>query len=147
MSRDPLEQFRRQPQQAATAPAGANGLKPYVAFKAVDKKQDRLDIRRVLGDSGMPKYAFLVDIRYSRDFEDELVLKYTLYTVRIAGRNLRLLRLAIADSLCEWMEVFHPKEHIPPAPGEALITSIIFEPDELQDAAQQQKVEGKEAVA
>lgn len=143
MSRDPLEQFRRQPQP--TAAADTNGLKPYEAFKA-GGKQDRLDIRRVLGDSGMPKYAFLVDIRYPRDYEDELVLKYTLYTVKITGKNLKKVRLAIADSMCEWIEAFHPNEHVRPTdPTAPLITGVVFEPDELP--AQQMKAEEKEAIA
>ena len=143
MSRDPLEQFRRQPQPTATA--DANGLKPYEAFKA-GGKQDRLDIRRVLGDSRMPKYNFLVDIAYTRDFEDELVLKYTLYHVRIKGRNLKKLRLALADGLCEWIEDFHPNEHQRPVnQDDPVITSIVFEPDELP--AQQKKVEEKETIA
>jgi hypothetical protein len=142
MQRNPLDQFRRQtqpPQQQTGTGAGAGGLQPYVAFKAVDRKQDRLDVKRVIGDSGMPKYAFLVDIRYNAGFETELVLKYTLYEIRIAGKNLEPVRLAIADSRCVWIEAFHPNEHTPPTdPNAPLITSILFEPDETQ-----QKVESK----
>src|ERR1700726_2266707 len=111
---DPLEQFRRPQAPPQPEPrARPSGLQPYVAYKVFDRKQDRLDIRRVLGDSGMPKYAFLGDIRYNASFEDELTLIYTIYTVKIKGKNLRPVREAIADSRCDFIQVFHPNEHIP----------------------------------
>lgn len=114
-----------------------NGLLPYVAYKA-DRNQDRLDIRRVLGDSAMPKYNFLVDVRYNAGFEDQLTLIYTVYTVKIQGKNLRSVRVAIAESRCDFIQAFHPNEHAAPDdPDAAVITSILFTIDEEQKAEEE----------
>ena len=134
--RNPLDQFRREPQQQQQPQTGTGagaGLKPYAAFKAVDRKQERLDIRRLLGDSATPRYALLSDIRYKRDNPDRFVLVFTTYTATVSGKNLHEVRQAIAEGRCDFIQDFHPKEYMQPEPNAPVITSIVFFPEAVEE--------------
>jgi len=130
---DPLGQFRRPGIKPAEKPASklkdktvaaaAGGLKPYVAFDAKDKLVC-LEIRRVLGATHCPTYAYLLNLTYDYEFYTGFVLYYSFMQVQVRGKNLRDVISAIKLRKCEFIQDFHAGEHVLPAEGEPVINSI-----------------------
>jgi hypothetical protein len=111
-TRDPLEQFRRKeapPPQAAPA----TGKPPYEAYKAQDRKPERLEIRRVLGEGHAPSYRYLMDIAFNGSFGTEIVLIYSFMVVKIRGKNLQPVIYALLESRCDFIQDYHPDEFMP----------------------------------
>ena len=106
------------------APQAAASLKPYEAYKVKDKGAERLEIRRVLGESHAPSYRYLMDVSFNGDYGTELVLIYSFLMVKIKGRQMQPLIRAILEGTCAFIQDFHPKEFLQPQPGAAIIESI-----------------------
>jgi DNA-directed RNA polymerase subunit RPC12/RpoP len=102
---------------------------PYKAYDTTgNRKAERLDIRRLLGFSSMPRYNFILDIRYSRDSDKEFVIVCTFYEVVVQGENLKLVRQAISDGKCDYIQDYDAREYAPPSPDQPIITSIEIMP-------------------
>lgn len=146
-SNDPLAGFRgdstvagigksifRQISQSATSDQMAGDPHFYAAYGVGDRSQERLEIRRVLGtllpdgsrDAAWhaPSYRYLVDVIYDGEYGTELVLAFSFLLVKIKGRNLQALNLAILDGTCSFIQEYHENEFSPPAKDAPVIVSI-----------------------
>src|SRR6266702_2998207 len=125
----PAETYNRnrQPQPPpvpTAAPQAATNLKPYEAFRVKDRGAERLEIRRVLGESHAPSYRYLMDVSFNGDFGTELILIYSFLMVKIKGKQMQPLLRSILEGTCAFIQDFHPQEFSPPEPGAAIIESI-----------------------
>ena len=125
----PAETYDRNRQQQPPpaqqfAPQAATNLKPYEAYKVKDRGAERLEIRRVLGESHAPSYRYLMDVSFNGDYGTELILIYSFLMVKIRGRQMQPLIRAILEGTCAFIQDFHPQEFSPPPPGSAIIESI-----------------------
>ena len=112
-TRDPLEQFRRKEAPSPQA-APATGKPPYEAYKAQDRKPERLEIRRVLGESHAPSYRYLMDVAFNGSFGTEIVLIYSFMVVKIKGKNLQPVIYALLESRCDFIQDYDAREFAPP---------------------------------
>jgi len=136
LANDPLAAFRRQPQTASFNPQtvssqppaqqAAPGLKPYKAFDTRERAPERLEIRRVLGETHAPSYRYLMDVAFNGEFGTELLLVYSFLLVKIKGRNLYPIIRALLEGRCAFLQDFHPNEFAPPQGNEPVIESITF---------------------
>jgi len=135
MQQNPLDRWRTNQPPASTPtdnrdshqqqqPPPANGLKPYEAYRVKDGGAERLEIRRVLGESHAPGYRYLMDVSFNGDFGTELVLIYSFFMVKIKGQQMQSLIRAIRDGTCVFIQDFHEKEFSQPEPGAAIIETI-----------------------
>ena len=122
---DPLDAFRRNKPADNTVAKANLRLKPYEAFRTKERT-DRLEIRRVLGETRAPSYRYLMDIGFNGEFGTELVLYFSFLIVKIAGKNMQPLIRAIIDGNCAVLQDFHPKEFIAPAEDAPIITSVEY---------------------
>ena len=126
---DPLAQYRRpgaKRTQKPAEPPPKGGRKSYQAFDAKDKLVC-LDIRRVLGTTHSPTYAYLLNIAHDHDYFTNFVLYYSFMQVKVRGKNLKDVITAIKLRKAEFIQDFHPGEHEPPKAGEPVIDSITVE--------------------
>ena len=136
MTNDPLAAYRRRsvdasfnpqavpPQQAVQQ--AASGLKPYKAFEIRERTAERLEIRRVLGETHAPSYRYLMDVAFNGQYGTELLLVYSFLIVKIKGKNLQPVTYAILEGRCSCIQDFHPNEFAPPQGNEPVIESIEF---------------------
>jgi hypothetical protein len=127
--RDPLSQFRRQEQRtqdAASTLANLGGLKPYEAYKAQDRKPERLEIRRLLAPTHAPSYRYLMDVSYDGGGGTIINLIYSFVAVEIKGRNLQPVAYSIVENRCDFIQDYDPREHAQPEPDKPVIDSIKF---------------------
>jgi hypothetical protein len=127
---DPLKQFRRpgatRAERRAEPPPPPGTPKRYRAFDAQDKLLC-LEIRRVLGTTHAPTYAYLLNIAFDHEYFTGFVLYYTFMRVKVRGKNLKDVITALKLRKCEYIQDFHPSEYAPPKPDEPLIESITVE--------------------
>ncbi len=127
---DPLKQFRRpgttRAERRAEPPPPPGTPKVYRAFDAQDKLVC-LEIRRVLGTTHAPTYAYLLNIAFDHEFYTGFVLYYSFMQVKVRGRNLKDVITALKLRKCEYIQDFHPGEFGPPTPDEPFIESIKVE--------------------
>jgi hypothetical protein len=126
---DPLKEFRRPEARRAEKPPEPppkGGRKRYEAFNAKDKLVC-LDIRRVLGATHAPTYAYLLNVAYDHEYFTNFVLYFSFMQVKVRGKNLREVITAIKLRKCEFIQDFHPREYEPPKPDEPIIESISVE--------------------
>src|SRR5258708_5724251 len=106
---DPLAKFRRpgttRAERRAEPPPPPGALKPYCAFEAKDKLIC-LEIRRVLGTTHAPTWAYLLNISFDHDFFTGVVLHFTFMRVKVRGKNLKELITAIKLRKCEFIQDF-----------------------------------------
>lgn len=127
MAHDRLGKWRRpeQPtreQAPGSPPPGAKP--PYEAYKAQDRKRERLEIRRVLHPWHMPSYRYLFDISYDGRNGTVANLIFTPMNVEIRGRNLQAVISAIGDGQCQFIQDFDARAFLEPAPDQPIIESI-----------------------
>jgi hypothetical protein len=127
---DPLKQFRRagstRAERRAEPPPPPGTPKPYRAFDAQDKLVC-LEIRRVLGTTHAPTYAYLLNIAFDHEYYTAFVLYFSFMQVKVRGKNLKDVITAIKLRKCEYIQDFHPGEYERPKPDEPLIESIKVE--------------------
>jgi hypothetical protein len=127
---DPLKPFRRpgstRAERRAEPPPLPGSLKPYRAFDAQDKLVC-LEIRRVLGTTHAPTYAYLLNITFDHEYYTGFVLHFSFMQVKVRGKNLKDVITALKLRKCEYIQDFHPSEFAPPKPGEPIIESIKVE--------------------
>ena len=117
MARDPLEQFKRKPDQKSTGqpssppvqsqpasqqvPPAENddmmepprqfdprtGKEIYIPFHVSSRRRDRLEIRPEIGPWLFPRYFDLADMIVNRREGTEIVLQFPAYAVYIEGRQ------------------------------------------------------------
>lgn len=132
MANDPLAAFRRQQPstgsypQAVSPQQAATGLKPYKAFEIRERAAERLEIRRVLGETHAPSYRYLMDVSFNGQYGTELLLVYSFLLVKIKGKNLQPVIHAILEGRCAFIQDFHSNEFAPPQENEPVIASIEF---------------------
>ena len=126
---DPLKEFRRPGARRAEKPAEPprkDGRKSYQAFDAKDKLVC-LEIRRVLGTTHAPTYAYLLNIAFDHEFFTNFVLSYSFMQVKVRGKNLKDVIAALKMRKCEFIQDFHPGRYERPKPDEPIIESITVE--------------------
>lgn len=132
MANDPLASFRRQQPGAGSHPQAvspqqaATGLKLYKAFEIRERASERLEIRRVLGETHAPSYRYLLDVSFNGQYGTELLLAYSFLIVKIRGQNLQPVIRAILEGKCDVIQDYHPNEFAPPQENEPVIASIEF---------------------
>lgn len=139
MANDPLAAFRRQQPDASFNPQtvspqqatgqATTGLKPYKAFEIRERAAERLEIRRVLGETHAPSYRYLMDVSFNGQYGTELLLVYSFLIVKIKGKNLQPVIYAILEGRCHCIQDFHPNEFASPQANEPVIESIAFAPE------------------
>jgi len=127
---DPLAKFRRpgstRAERRAAPPPPPGTPKPYRAFEASDRLVC-LEIRRVLGTTHAPTYAYLLNIAFDHEYFTNFVLFYSFMQVKVRGRNLKDVITAIKLRKCEYIQDFRSGEFAPPKPEEPVIESIKVE--------------------
>ncbi|SMF97899.1 hypothetical protein SAMN02949497_4775 [Methylomagnum ishizawai] len=125
MADDPLAKFRKSPtvKPEATLPESKAGLPDYQAFDAKDKIK-RLEIRRVMGAFHTPAYAYLLNVIFDGYHGTELVLVYSFMLVKVKGRNLHPITLAVQEGKCAFIQDYDPRAFAEPAPDAPFIESI-----------------------
>lgn len=141
MTHDPLAPFRKISQGASIEnPAGDAG--GYAAFGSAEGRPlDRLEIRRLTGESHAPAYRYLMDIAYDRDFGTEIVLFYSFMQVQIKGQNLTPVVSSLLASNCVFIQDHDVREYPQPVQsGAPLIEKIDVR---ISSEAERAKHEGK----
>lgn len=127
---DPLARFQRE--QLAHAISNKEeqslraGVQPYQAFALMDKteKNTRLQIRCANGLTHSASYSGLQDVCYDGFQGSELILRYSFMLVKIKGKNLQALIMAIEKHECAYLQDYDKQFFIPPKANEMLIESI-----------------------
>lgn len=114
--------FEDAPAKASTAESAA-GLPVYQAFEAKDRLK-RLDIRHSGGMWHSPAYAYLLDIMTDGERGKEIALLYSFMLVKIRGKNLHPVTLALQNNGCAFIQDFDAKKFTTPPQGEPIIDSI-----------------------
>lgn len=127
---DPLAQYRRpgakRAEKPVEVPPSKSGRKSYLAYEAKDKLLC-LEIRRVLGTTHAPTYAYLLNLSFDHEYYTGFVLYFSFLQVKVRGRNLREVINAIKMRNCEFIQDFHAGEYEQPKPDEPIIESITVE--------------------
>lgn len=134
---NPLTRFRivdtqintaafRQISQSATADRIAGDPSFYAAYGTGDRRQERLELRRVLGTWHSLPYRYLLNVVFNGNYATELVLLYSTQLVQIAGRNMQPIIRAILEGTCTFLQDYHPNEFTPPSPDAPVIASIEY---------------------
>jgi hypothetical protein len=99
---DPLSSFRK---QTANTPSESafNGADEYFAFVAKDRVE-RLKIKRANSPTHAPGYAYLLDIIYDGNFGTDFVLVYTILGVKVTGRNLQPVIMALLAGTADYIQ-------------------------------------------
>jgi hypothetical protein len=135
---DPLAKFRNNtagvPPGLFPAPADNDD---YVAFGAKDRVE-RLKIKRAKYPTHAPGYAYLLDIIYDGNDGTDFVLVYTILGVKVTGRNLQPVIMALLAGTADYIQEFDRAKWPKPSDAKApVIESIeIVVQDNAQPAAQ-----------
>lgn len=123
---DPLAQYRRTSASPAggVQPPSAGGPNEYLAFGTKDRLV-RLKIRRARPLTHSIPYNLLLDVIYDGDFGTNIVLVYTVLTVRVEGRNLQKLVHAVENHTADFFQEFDPEKWSKPADAKAPIIECI----------------------
>ena len=140
---DPLARLKSLRTEAAEAPVvvAATEKPPYLAFKAVNRRQLRLHLKaaRNTGKYRLGErigYHFLHRIIDDDDCGEQLALVYQFAVVFIRGRNLFSVAEAIEREVCEWVQPFDAAKWEKPANPEApFVESIEIRVDREQIVA------------
>ena len=132
---DTFAQFRK---PAKTQSESAfNGADEYSAFVAKDRVE-RLKIKRANSPTHAPGYAYLLDIIYDGNHGTDFVLVYTILGVKVTGRNLQPVIMALLAGTADYIQEFDRAKWKKPLDAETpVIESIeIVVQDNAQPAAQ-----------
>lgn len=133
---DPLSSFRK---QTANTPSESafNGADEYFAFVAKDRVE-RLKIKRANQPTHAPGYAYLLDIIYDGNYGTDFVLVYTILGVKVTGRNLQPVIMALLAGTADYIQEFDRAKWPKPLDAKApVIESIeVVVQDNAQPAAQ-----------
>ena len=125
----PTSQFHREEQPQAPLRAANQSRAAKKIYEAFDKNgcpAPYLEIRCVLKPSQAPQSRHLMDVVYSADFDNDFTLLYSFMAVEVRGANLKVVRRAIQNGQCEFIQEFHKNEFAQPQQAEPVITSINF---------------------
>ena len=129
---DPLTRWITPKREPTVGPTG----KPiYEAFKALDRRQLRLELCPRRGTWEAMPYLGLTRITRDRDYGTRLGLVWSFATVIITGRHLQEVARAVRQEHCEFLREFDAEQFDPPADGSALIESI-----EIHTATQEEEI-------
>ncbi len=133
---DPLAKFRRNAVADSAAPA-PDGDDAYVAFGAKDRVE-RLKIKRTDKPTHAPGYSYLLDIIYDGKHGTNFVLVYTVLGVKVAGKNLQPVIMALLAGTADFIQEFDRNQWPKPTDAKApVIESIeIVVQENAQPAAQ-----------
>lgn len=136
----------RQISQSATPDRMSGDPHHYDAFVPSGHTQERLKIRRVLGERQSPSYRYLMNILSDDEFGTRITLVYSFMEVKIEGKNLQLVMEAVEDGTCALIQEYHANEFTPPATDAPVITRITFVGREEKDGRTvgKEKPEGKD---
>ena len=133
---DPLSAFRK---TTASTPSESafSGADEYSAFVAKDRVE-RLKIKRANSPTHAPGYAYLLDIIYDGNFGTDFVLVYTILGVKVTGRNLQPVIMALLAGTADYIQEFDRAKWPKPLDAKApVIESIeVVVQDTAQPAAQ-----------
>jgi hypothetical protein len=144
-----LAQFTRRgnnappPNNAETsASEPEDGSVGYQAYRSVDRKQARLELRSAMHASEWVPYGYLLRIVVD-PLGKHLALIFTFMAITVHGENLELIAHAVADERCDYIQEFSPKRWGKPADSEAaFVESIEFIVDKPpMSAAEKEAVE------
>jgi hypothetical protein len=137
MSGDPLSNFRKKTANAPVETTPPDDVDPYVAFAAKDRVE-RLKIKRANQPAHAPGYAYLLDIIYDGQHGTDFVLVYTILGVKVTGRNLQPVVMALLAGTADYIQEFDRSKWPKPTDAKApFIESIeIVVQDNAQPAAQ-----------
>lgn len=134
---DPLAKFRKD--TAGVPPMlqpSQTGDDDYVAFGAKDRVE-RLKIKRAKYPTHAPGYAYLLDIIYDGNSGTDFVLVYTILGVKVTGRNLQPVIMALLAGTADYIQEFDKSKWRKPDASAPVIDSIeIVVQDNAQPAAQ-----------
>ncbi|GHO66546.1 hypothetical protein KSC_054380 [Ktedonobacter sp. SOSP1-52] len=130
-SKDPLAAFRKfgqspfkQISTTATPDQMAGDPHHYSAYGLGERSQERLEIRSLLAPWHAPSYHYLLDIVFNGNFGTETILTFSFLVVKIEGKNLQAVNVAIREGVCTYIQDYDKREFTPPAEGEPVITKI-----------------------
>ena len=133
---DTFSQFRK---TTASTPSESafSGADEYCAFLAKDRVE-RLKIKRANSPTHAPGYAYLLDIIYDGNFGTDFVLVYTILGVKVTGRNLQPVIMALLAGTADYIQEFDRAKWPKPLDAKApVIESIeVVVQDTAQPAAQ-----------
>ena len=129
---DPLDKFRKRNSDFPPSDPGTG----YVAFAAKDRVE-RLKIKRANKPTHAPGYGYLLDIIYDGNHGTNFVLVYTMLGVKVSGRNLQPVILALLAGTADFIQEYDRSQWPKPADAQApLIESIeVVVQDNAQPAA------------
>jgi hypothetical protein len=119
---------------AETTPS--DDVDEYRAFAAKDRVE-RLKIKRAKYPTHAPGYAYLLDIIYDGNFGTDFVLVYTILGVKVTGKNLQPVIMALLAGTADYIQEFDRSKWPKPTDAKApIIESIeIVVQDNAQPAA------------
>jgi hypothetical protein len=98
-------------------------LPEYQAFDAKDRTKI-IRIRRTNGTNHAPANTYLLDVVSDGGKNQEIAIIYSFMVVKIRGRNLHHLQLAIEKRECDFIQNYDAEIFAPPEPDEAIIDDI-----------------------
>jgi hypothetical protein len=127
---DPLARFQREQLAHAISnkeeQSSKEGVQNYHAFSLMEKsdKTTRLQIRCAMGLTHSATYSSLLDVCYDGFHGTELVLNYSFMQVKIKGKHLQALTMAIEKHECAYIQDYHPQFFLPAKSNDAVIELI-----------------------
>src|SRR6266851_5224334 len=106
---DPLAKLKSLRSEGSEPPEPSADKQPYMAFKAVNRRQLRLHLRaaRNAGKFRVGErmtYSYLHRIVDDDDRGEQLALVYQFAVVIIRGRHLSMVAEAIEEERCAWLQ-------------------------------------------
>ncbi|POZ49654.1 hypothetical protein [Methylovulum psychrotolerans] len=98
-------------------------LLEYQAFDAKDRSKI-IRIRRTNGTHHAPANTYLLDVVSDGGKNQEIAIIYSFMVVKITGRNLQHLQLAIEKRECDFIQNYDAEVFATPESDEAVIDSI-----------------------
>ncbi len=95
----------------------------YQAFNPVDKNK-RLQIRQTNGTYHAPAYSYLLDVISDGNKGEEIILVYSFMLVKIKGKHLQTLLIAIEKSECAFIQNYDESVFNPPEENQPIIEFI-----------------------
>jgi len=136
---DPLAKFRNSTAglPPVLQPTSAANDDDYIAFAAKDRVE-RLKIKRAKYPTHAPGYGYLLDIIYDGNDGTDFVLVYTILGVKVTGRNLQPVIMALLAGTADYIQEFDRAKWKKPMDDKSpFIESIeIVVQDNAQPAAQ-----------
>lgn len=105
-------------------PKDALDPRHYRAYGTDERRQKRLSILPVSGNTHMPSYDALMPVVPDDDSETRIELVYSHMRVKIMGRNLQGLAAAIQKRICIFVQEYHPNQFSAPDTDMPVITRI-----------------------